>query len=171
MVAEASVRDPMTYHRTHGCSGTLTWNRWRSMIARCTMPNTKSYPRYGGRGIKVCDKWLHDFTAFLADMGECPGSGWTQDRENNDGNYEPGNCRWATRREQNRNTSRNRLLTHRGTEMCITEWAEETGINFRTIMTRLGKGWSIEKTLDTPVAPHRPRVPTSMKSFLSQGQQ
>ena len=68
------------------------------MIARCTMPNTKSYPRYGGRGIKVCERWLQDYRNFLADMGECPGAAWTIERENNDGNYESNNCRWATRK-------------------------------------------------------------------------
>lgn len=162
------MRDRMTYHRTHGASGTLTWNRWRSMIARCTMKNTKSYPRYGGRGIRICEAWLNDFSAFLAEMGECPGTDWTLERNENDGNYERGNCRWATRKEQNRNTSRNRLLEYQGMELCITEWAEETGINFRTIMTRLSKGWTVEMTLSTAVAPRKPRVPNGMgRNFKS----
>lgn len=147
---------------THRGSGTLTWLRWRSMLNRCTMPNAKSYPRYGGRGIKVCDRWLHDYPAFLVDMGECPGPEWTLEREDNDVGYQPDNCKWATRKEQNRNTSRNRVLQHRGLALCITEWSERSGINFRTIMTRLSKGWSVEKTLETPVAPRKPRMPNGM---------
>lgn len=143
--------------RTHGATETLTWKRWRSMLARCTMPNTKSYPRYGGRGIKVCDLWLKSFDAFLADLGECPGPEYTLERDNYDGAYEPNNCRWATRKEQNRNSSRNRVIEFDGQSKCLTEWAEATGINVRTIMTRLNKGWAVEKALTMTVRPHKPR--------------
>ncbi len=87
----------------HGLCLSRTYNSWCAMIQRCTNPRAPSYPRYGGRGIKICDRWRDSFESFLADMGERPAR-MTLDRyPNNDGNYEPGNCRWATRADQNRN--------------------------------------------------------------------
>ena len=90
--------------RTHGKSRTGTYNTWKEMIARCERPTATGYDRYGGRGIRVCARWRAAFSAFLEDMGERP-RGTTIERRNNDGNYEPGNCHWATRTEQNRNKS------------------------------------------------------------------
>lgn len=137
--------------KTHGASETLTWKRWRSMISRCYMKNSKSFPDYGGRGIEVCQAWRESYAAFLADMGECPSVALTLDRKDSNGNYEPENCRWANRVQQNRNSSRNRMLSHDGKTMCISEWAEHLGINYRTIMTRLSKGWAVDLALGTPV--------------------
>jgi hypothetical protein len=97
----------VTRNTTHGLSGTRTYNSWCNMIRRCTHDNDPRYPEWGGRGITVCERWL-DYPNFLADMGERP-PGTTLDREDNDGNYEPGNCRWATPPEQmanRRNTVR-----------------------------------------------------------------
>lgn len=87
---------------THGMTGTRTYRSWESMKRRCLNPNERAFPNYGGRGITVCERWLASFENFFADMGECP-PGLTLDRRNNDGNYEPGNCRWATYSEQARN--------------------------------------------------------------------
>lgn len=87
---------------THGLHGTPAYRSWRSMIERCERPSNISYGNYGGRGISVCDRWRHDFSAFLSDMGERP-PGTSLDRINNDKGYAPGNCRWATASEQARN--------------------------------------------------------------------
>lgn len=91
----------------HGMTGTDEHNIWRRMIARCTYPSVERYPRYGGRGIKVCDRWLNSFKAFFDDMGKKPFKNAQIDRIDNDGNYEPSNCRWVTPSEncKNRSTS------------------------------------------------------------------
>lgn len=94
------------YRHGHGRNGnkTPTYRSWNAMLCRCTHPTNKMYHAYGGRGITVCERWM-TFANFLADMGERP-AGLTLDRINNDGNYEPDNCKWATRSEQNSNTRR-----------------------------------------------------------------
>lgn len=109
-----------------------------------------SWPHYGGRGIKVCDRWL-SFENFFADMGHSP-NGLSLDRINNDGDYCPENCRWATDIEQHRNRSDNTYWTHDGKTRPIAEWAEVIGINKHTLADRVSKsGWSIEQALTTPV--------------------
>ena len=90
-------------NRTHGLSHTLEYQSWRAMIARCTDPNNNKYYAYGAVGIRVCERWLNSFEAFLEDMGKRPTPDHSIDRINNDGDYEPDNCRWATRSEQNKN--------------------------------------------------------------------
>lgn len=111
------------------------------MRARCRNPKHIDFQNYGGRGIKVCDRWLHSFENFLADMGERP-PGMSIDRHpNKDGDYEPGNCRWATPTEQARNTRRNRMITIEGKTACISEWSEESGVSTALIWHRLNKGW------------------------------
>lgn len=141
----------------HGQTGTPEHDAWHAILERCLNVNNSGYHRYGERGIKVCDKWM-TFENFLADMGPRPSSAHSIDRIDNDGNYEPGNCRWATKLEQARNTSRNRLLTHYGRTMCLAEWANETGMSYDTLFARLyGYGWTVEQALTTPPGAPRKR--------------
>lgn len=119
---------------------------WRSMVARCCHPYVKCYPRYGGRGISVCERW-HTFENFYADMGSRPSSKHSIDRIDNSGNYEPSNCRWATIAEQNNNTRRNILLFFQGKTQTITQWAREAGIDGQTIKNRIAKGWPMGEVL------------------------
>ena len=137
----------------HGQYGTPTYQSWRSMMKRCYQPRNISYPNCGGRGITVCEQW-HDFTNFLADMGTRP-AGKTIDRINNSGNYEPGNCRWATPKEQSQNSRQPHLITYAGLTLNQTEWAARIGISTSGLSARLNTGWSIERALNTPPRRYR----------------
>lgn len=123
-------------------------NVYHHMLHRCNNPNDKSYPRYGGRGIKVCDRWMI-FENFKNDMGERPSNDHQLDRINNDGNYEPGNCRWATRKQQSRNRSNNIIFDYNGVKASAPEIAELSGVKLKTIYNRLRKGMSIEVAAST----------------------
>ncbi len=142
-------------HTKHGNAKnndkTKTYRSWQNMIQRCINPEHKYYKHYGGRGIKVCKRWLK-FPNFLKDMDEHPGKGYSIDRINNNGNYCKSNCRWATRKEQARNKRNNHLETYNGKTQCLIEWSEEYNINYKTLCSRIFKyGWSIKKALTTPV--------------------
>ena len=143
---------------THGHSKkgkiSKTYDSWHSMIQRCTNPNNIAYHDYCGRGITVCKRWLK-FENFLEDMGEVP-IGYSIDRIDNDGNYCKSNCRWSTRSEQQRNTTRNHMISFRGKTQCLAAWAEEFHINYSTLCSRIFiYGWSIKKALTTPVKKRR----------------
>jgi hypothetical protein len=127
------------------------------MIRRCECERDKDYADYGGRGIRVCVLWRRDFAAFLAHIGPRPGRGYSLDRIDVNGHYEPGNVRWASQTEQHRNKRNNRLLTLNGVTKCVGEWAVITGINYTTLKERLRRGWSPERTLTTPVQSGVPR--------------
>lgn len=125
----------------HGLSNSATHKSWSGMKARCQNQNHREYPRYGGRGITVCESWIL-FENFLKDMGECP-EGCSIDRIDNDGNYEPSNCRWATDKEQARNRRSSRLLTVDGVTKTVAEWSEhENATKATNIYRRLDLGWS-----------------------------
>lgn len=137
------------FNYLHGKSKSPTWNSWMMMIQRCTRPNYEESHLYADRGISVCDRWM-TFTLFLQDMGERP-PGHTLDRfPNKDGNYEPGNCRWATVKQQARNMRTNHLLTHQGMTLTIAEWADKTGFKSSTIHARISSGWSVSEALTLP---------------------
>ena len=136
--------------RKHGKTHTTEYHIWLSMNQRCSNPNVVQYDRYGGRGIKVCNRWKNSFELFLQDMGKRP-KGHSIERKNNDGNYCPSNCIWATYKTQGRNKVNNHRLTFRGETKNISEWAEVIGINQSTLLFRIRRGWSIEKALTTPL--------------------
>lgn len=137
---------------SHGLINTPEYHAWRGIKQRCNYKNSNSYINYGGRGIKVCDRWENSFENFLADMGNRPSQKHSIDRIDNDGNYEPSNCRWATRTEQNRNTRQNRLLTFQGKTQCVSEWADELEIPAMAIRNRLHSGCDTKESL-RPITP------------------
>jgi hypothetical protein len=138
-----------TWSKKHGMSFSREYRSWESMLARCECITNKEYPDWGGRGIKVCERW-HDFNNFYADMGARP-KGTTLDRIDNNGDYEASNCRWATAKTQSNNRRSNTLITYKGRTQTLQQWADETGICSGTISQRIRKrGWSIEKALTTP---------------------
>lgn len=123
---------------------------WSNMRARCRNPNDRCYAMYGGRGIRVCERWDDSFAAFEADMGPHPGAGYSLERLNNDGHYAPGNVRWATAKEQGRNKRNNVYLTFRGERLHVSEWASRTGLRVHNITNRLSLGWTVERALTEP---------------------
>lgn len=133
---------------THGGSDTPEYHVWSGLRGRCTNPKDAAWRNYGGRGISVCDRWLESFPSFLEDMGRRPSSSHSIDRIDVNGDYAPDNCRWATSREQMRNTRVNHLVEHAGETKCIAEWAEQYGISSSCLYARLVKlGWTFEKAV------------------------
>lgn len=137
-------------NRKHGGAGSLTYARWKAMKQRCDDASAANYRYYGGAGVTVCTRWRESFADFLADMGECPSAAMTLDRIDNSRGYEPGNCRWATRAEQNRNRSCCRQLTFNGRTQIVTAWAIELGLSPNLLLQRLYLGWSVARALSTP---------------------
>lgn len=122
------------YRRIHGLSHkSKSYFCWASMKARCFEPELDAFKHYGGRGITVCQRWLDSFENFHTDMGERP-RGMTLDRINNDGNYEPSNCRWATTKQQSRNKRTNRIVTFRGVRACVVELMEQFSVSRHTVL-------------------------------------
>lgn len=135
------------FRLSHGYANSRLYGRWKAMIQRCHNPNSVSYIDYGARGIRVCKRWML-FANFLEDMGEPPTARHQLDRfPNPNGDYKPGNVRWATPEENQRNKRSNRLLTFDGQTLCVAAWSEKTGISQTTIRFRLKSGWPIERIL------------------------
>jgi len=122
------------------------------MLARCYQRSDQGFRHYGGRGIKVCTQWRgkNGFATFLADMGTKPGPNYSIDRINNDGNYEPGNCQWATQEQQSNNTRRNIRVECNGKKQTLSQWARESGISRQAIDQRIKNGWSPQDAVVTP---------------------
>lgn len=138
---------------THGKRNTPEFRAWCQMRDRCTNPKYWAFNRYGGRGITVCDRWLgpSGFLNFLSDLGERPSPKHSIDRfPDNDGNYEPGNVRWATQVEQNNNKVNNRLVSFSGRTQTVAEWERELQLPIGSLQSRLQRGWSIEAALTRP---------------------
>jgi len=138
-------------NKKHGYKGTRTYNIWRDMLDRCKNEKNISYKNYGGRGIKVCDRWDisegGSFENFIKDMGEIP-KGLTIDRIDNNGNYCPENCKLSTRKQQSRNTRKNHLITFGGKTQCLSAWAEEYNICLQTLWYRIKRGLSIKDAIN-----------------------
>jgi hypothetical protein len=140
-ISEAKMR--------HGATRTPAWVAWVGMRTRCNNPNLPSYQWWGGRGIRVCERWS-SFENFLADMGQPPAPRMSLDRIDNDGDYEPGNCRWADHRTQAHNRRDNRVLeTPRG-PMLMIDAAKAYGLGVSTLSWRLRHGWDVLDALTTP---------------------
>lgn len=133
--------------KTHGMTKTPEYQAWRLMRYRCNSPRMANYRWYGERGIAVCDLWQSSFESFYADMGPRPGPEYSLDRIDNDGNYEPGNCRWATRSEQSSNRRTTRLIAFKGVTMTVKAWSTQIGISRELLKYRLDHGWTLDAAL------------------------
>lgn len=128
------------------------YSRYHKIKERCYNPNSKSYKRYGGRGIKMCDEWLNDYKSFetwAIANGYAPE--FAIDRIDNDGDYSPENCRFVTLSENNQNRCSSRFYTYNGKTQNLTQWCTELGLNYRTVMYRMRRGWSFERSITEPV--------------------
>jgi hypothetical protein len=130
-----------------------------AMKARCTNPNHPKFKDYGGRGIQVCDRWLgaDGLINFYEDMGDRPSSDHSLDRIDNDGNYEPSNCRWSSRKQQQRNKRTAKVITYQGQSRSAAEWAEIYNLPPKLLRYRLSKGWNVDRALTQPVNPNLSR--------------
>ena len=120
---------------------------WQGMKARCYNPNNKHYPNYGGRGIKVCDRWINNFNQFIADMGNRP-KGYTIDRIDNNSNYTPQNCKWSSKKEQQRNRRITKHIIIEGVKHLVCELAEKYGLKYDTILNRAKTAKTFDELVD-----------------------
>lgn len=134
----------------HGMSKSGEYGSWVSIRARCCNKNSRVYHRYGGRGIRVCKRWMNSFDNFLADMGKKPTAEHTIERRNGKGHYCPSNCYWATRVEQANNKSNNHLILAFGKTMTLSQWSREYGVSTYTIRNRIQAGWGNDRAVSEP---------------------
>lgn len=142
-------------YEQHGMTKTPEWGAWARMIGRCENPSTPEYHCYGGRGIQVCREWKDSFLAFYRHVGPRPSPKHSIDRIDNNGDYRPGNVRWATRHQQQANMRKSVLITHGGETLCAREWSRRTGLCHHTITARLRAGYPIDRVLSPEPLPHR----------------
>lgn len=150
-IRSCGCSDSQRLHRAHGMSKTKVYATWRRIMQRTGNPNHVFYHNYGGRGIKVCERWMQSFDAFLADMGEPPTPEHTIDRIDTDGDYTPENCHWATRQEQASNRRNTVYLTYQGQTLRLVEWAKQMNIRPSTLNNRIRAGWNLDKAMTTPI--------------------
>ncbi|MCK1367604.1 hypothetical protein [Bradyrhizobium sp. 62] len=136
--------------RTHGMRRTPEYGVWCAMRRRCENPKVDRYPQYGGRGIKVCERWKR-FENFISDMGQRPDPSFSIERRDNNGNYEPANCKWAKNEEQTYNKRTTRLLDYKGRKLTVQQASEIAGTPRANIFSRLYLGWSVEQAIETPI--------------------
>lgn len=143
----------------HGKTHTRLCRIWIQMKNRCNNPKTKRYKDYGGRGITICGEWQNNFQKFYDwSMSNGYTDDLTIDRIDNDGNYEPCNCRWATVKEQNRNSRKCNMIFYKGETHCLKEWGEILNISYDALRSRMRQHWEIERMLETPVRKHKEYV-------------
>lgn len=134
--------------RHKGVTSHALYYTYNNMKCRCYKKGSPAYKNYGGRGITICKSWLNSFPNFL---NWAISSGWNKslslERIDNNKGYSPSNCKWATRYEQSRNNRRNKLITFNGKTLCSVDWSKETGINRRTITSRIEAGWPLDQVL------------------------
>jgi hypothetical protein len=135
---------------THGLSRIPEYRHWVNMVSRCENPDATGFEHYGGRGIVVCRPWRADFQNFYRDMGPRPSPKHSIDRIDVNGNYEPANCRWATSKEQGRNTRANHMVEVDGRSIPLVEAAEGAPVGYNTILYRIKRGWRLEDALGRP---------------------
>lgn len=151
------LKDHINRITTHGQSKSKEYGVWEEMVQRTTNPNNPSYHNYGGRGIGICDRWRFGeggksgFECFIEDVGHRPSSKHCIERKDNNGNYEPSNCVWATRKEENNNTRWNRIVEYMGKSQSVALWADELGMDYATLSTRIRRGWSVERAFTAQV--------------------
>lgn len=153
----------------HAANGqqSATLNSWSQMKQRCLNPKSIGYQNYGGRGITVCDRWKNSFENFLADMGKRP-KGYELERIDNNSNYEPNNCRWATHREQSINRRTNHLITFENKTLCVTDWANRYNLSPSIIFGRLNRGWHPKDAIFTPPQKRTKRKPNPKNELSEQ---
>lgn len=125
------------------------YTSYRAMIRRCYNVKSDQYKNYGGRGIKVCDRWRNSFNNFINDMGLAPSKEHTLDRKKVNGDYKPSNCKWSTQKEQARNKRNNIIIMYNDNARCLSEWSEVLGINVHTLSNRLKRGWTVSECFTT----------------------
>ena len=134
----------------HGLSYHPLYRVWQSMRLRCLDPNHRAYPSYGGRGIGMCERWQNSLAHFIEDMGEKPSPKHEIDRINNDGGYEPGNCRWVTRSENDRNRRNTKWVIYKGERRKFADLCDQHQIAMDLAAWRLRNGWSVEMAFEKP---------------------
>jgi hypothetical protein len=142
---------------THGMTKTRPYRIWQGMLARCEKIQDKDYRNYGGRGIKISEDW-HDFENFWRDVEEGYSKGLSIDRIDNNGNYERGNIKWSSQKEQGNNTRFNKIVEHKGRKQTLQQWSDELGFSGKVLGYRLRSGWSIERALETPIKIYKKKI-------------
>lgn len=168
-LSRENTRNRAAHGAARDSGRTREYRAWVSMRQRCQNPDNAAFPDYGGRGITVCNRWT-DFANFLADMGHRPSPRHSIDRIDNDGNYEPENCRWATQIEQANNKRDTRKYLYEGQMLPITEIAQHAGIDAKILRDRLSNGWSMERAIYQPPQKQNHRSTTEVaRSAAQQG--
>ena len=146
-IAATNFRHGETSTRINGARCTAEYRAWLNMIRRCSAETSKDWETHGGRGIRVCDRWLERFENFRADMGERPSAKHSLDRIDNERGYSPENCRWATQTQQAQNTRKNVYFEYKGERVCLAELARRVGVDSETLSARLKRGWSFDRAI------------------------